>query len=188
MEIEEAIENGKIRAEEILKIRKQAKFKRAAALRKLQSTTRKGRRHFPSASSAVSAVASSAGTLIGEGDSWFDYPFSDILKILEDDYAYDVESVAHHGDLIEDIAYTGMPVGYKPIEISGQVIKQLTGKASKSEHQATFLVTKAGTYRLRRSGGNPFVDPELDKLVGKTIHCTGILTENTLIISSWDAD
>ena len=107
MEIEEAIENGRARADEILKIRKQAKFKRAAAVRKLQSAVRKGKHHSPSASSASSAVASSAGTLIGEGDSWFDYPFSDILKILEDDYAYDVESVAHHGDLIEDMAYTG---------------------------------------------------------------------------------
>ena len=57
---------------------------------------------------------------------------------------------------------------------------------SKSERQAMFLATKDGTYVLRRRGGNPFFDPVLERLVGKTIHCKGILTEHTLIISSWD--
>jgi lysophospholipase L1-like esterase len=50
---------------------------------------------------------SSAGVVIAEGDSWFDYPFCDVLKVLEDRYTYDVESVAHHGDRLEDMAYTG---------------------------------------------------------------------------------
>jgi len=79
-----------------------------------------------------------------------------------------------------------VPVGYKPIETTGQVIKQQTAKGSKSERRAPMLATKEGTYILRRRGGNPFFDPELEKLVGQTIHCKGILTEHTLIISSWD--
>jgi hypothetical protein len=46
-----------------------------------------------------------AGTLVAEGDSWFDYPLHDVLSVLEDDHGYDVESVAHKGDRVEDMAY-----------------------------------------------------------------------------------
>ena len=35
-----------------------------------------------------------AGVLVAEGDSWFDYPFTDVLSELEDRHGYDVESVA----------------------------------------------------------------------------------------------
>lgn len=45
--------------------------------------------------------------LVAEGDSWIDYPFHDILKILEDDYGFDIESVAHKGDRVEEMAYSG---------------------------------------------------------------------------------
>lgn len=78
-----------------------------------------------------------------------------------------------------------VPVGYRRIEISGEVTKRQTAKGSKSERQAIFLDTKDGTYVLRRQGGHPFVDKVLEALVGKTIHCEGILTEQTLIISKW---
>jgi hypothetical protein len=44
------------------------------------------------------------GLLIAEGDSWFDYPFSDVLDRLGD-AGYAVESVAHRGDNIEDMAH-----------------------------------------------------------------------------------
>src|SRR6185436_18046322 len=37
--------------------------------------------------------AASAGLLIAEGDSWFDYPMHDVLSVLEDDFGYDVRSV-----------------------------------------------------------------------------------------------
>jgi len=49
----------------------------------------------------------SAGVLVAEGDSWFHYPFHDVLGILEDEFGYDVESVAHWGDRIEEMAYGG---------------------------------------------------------------------------------
>ena len=45
--------------------------------------------------------------LVAEGDSWFDYPWQDVLRMLEDRHGYDVESVAHKGDRIEDMAYSG---------------------------------------------------------------------------------
>lgn len=47
----------------------------------------------------------SAGVLIAEGDSWFDYPFHDVLTMLEDEHGYDVESVAHRGDTLESMAF-----------------------------------------------------------------------------------
>ena len=47
----------------------------------------------------------SLGTLVAEGDSWFDYPFSDVLEELEDRHGWDVVSVARAGDRLEDMAY-----------------------------------------------------------------------------------
>lgn len=45
--------------------------------------------------------------LLAEGDSWFDYPFSDVLKELEDNHDCEVESVSRHGHTIEQMAYSG---------------------------------------------------------------------------------
>jgi lysophospholipase L1-like esterase len=45
------------------------------------------------------------GLLVAEGDSWFDYPFFDILEELEEGYNYEIESVAHKGDTAEEMAY-----------------------------------------------------------------------------------
>jgi len=47
------------------------------------------------------------GLLIAEGDSWFDYPFDDVLDELEDHFGYEIESVAHKGDTVEEMAYDG---------------------------------------------------------------------------------
>jgi len=49
----------------------------------------------------------SAGTLVAEGDSWFDYPLYDVLRLLEDEHGFEVESVAHKGDRVEEMAYSG---------------------------------------------------------------------------------
>jgi hypothetical protein len=67
----------------------------------------------------------------------------------------------------------------------GKVTKSVFGKGSKSEHEAVFLETDKGKYALRRQGGNPFYDPELEELVGKRIQCNGFVEEYTLIISNW---
>lgn len=45
------------------------------------------------------------GILVAEGDSWFDYPGTDIINILRWRYNYRVECVAHHGDTLENMAY-----------------------------------------------------------------------------------
>ena len=56
--------------------------------------------------SALAAAAGKPklGLLIAEGDSWFDYPFYDVLEVLENQ-GYEVESVAHMGDNLEDMAH-----------------------------------------------------------------------------------
>jgi lysophospholipase L1-like esterase len=53
---------------------------------------------------AAAAGRPRRGVLIAEGDSWFDYPFCDILARLEAE-GYEVESVAHRGDSLEDMAH-----------------------------------------------------------------------------------
>ena len=71
-------------------------------------------------------------------------------------------------------------------EFVGTVTKNIFGKGSKSEHEALFIRTQDGKqYVLRRQGGNPFYDPELQELLGKTIRCTGSVSDYVLKISDW---
>jgi hypothetical protein len=66
----------------------------------------------------------------------------------------------------------------------GHVIRKTMARGSKSEHDAVVLVTDSGgEYVLQRQGGNPFRDPTLDELVGRSISCTGIVRGRTFIIS-----
>ena len=68
-------------------------------------------------------------------------------------------------------------------KVKGKVVKKIFGAGSKSEHDAITLVTEKGEFKLRRKNGNPFFDPELEKLVGKTIRCDGITHNYTFIMS-----
>jgi hypothetical protein len=56
---------------------------------------------------AKGASGGSRGVLVAEGDSWFDYPFYDVLQKLDDDFGWDIENVAHRGDSVESMAYDG---------------------------------------------------------------------------------
>ena len=67
-----------------------------------------------------------SGVLVAEGDSWFDYPWEDVLELLEDNYGYDVEAVAHKGDRVEHMAY------------SGGNLKDLRARSRRSYGRATF--------------------------------------------------
>ena len=81
-----ALEHGKSQAQAVLDRR------RALAARRRRPGTR-------------AAARASAGLLLAEGDSWFDYPFFDVLEELEEGFGYSVESVAHKGDTVEEMAY-----------------------------------------------------------------------------------
>ncbi len=68
----------------------------------------------------------------------------------------------------------------------GRVVRKRLSTGSKSEHDALVLVTDDGQeYKLRRQGGNPFRDPELDALEGRQIECEGILRNGQLIMNIW---
>jgi hypothetical protein len=73
------------------------------------------------------------------------------------------------------------------MRVEGQVIKQMHGAGSKSEHEAVYLKSPKGAYKLRLPGGNPFSDPRLDELVGKSIsgHGTVDRVSNQLFLSDW---
>ncbi len=101
-----AIATGAALAEQALRRRNASLRKRAAALRQAspRAVARAAAVPSPLALRAVGAP-SPLGTLFAEGDSWFDYPLNDVLKKLEEDHGFDVESVAHMGDNVEDMAY-----------------------------------------------------------------------------------
>lgn len=43
--------------------------------------------------------------LIAQGDSWYAYPFFNVLKFLQWQHQYRIESVAHNGEWLETMAY-----------------------------------------------------------------------------------
>ena len=70
-------------------------------------------------------------------------------------------------------------------EFVGKVTKKLFGVGSKSEHDAIMLETNEGSFVLRRMGGNPFSDPQVDQLLGKTIRCQAEKSDYTITMSDW---
>ncbi len=66
-----------------------------------------GRIAIPAETLRALAVPPPTGLLVAEGDSWFDYPLHDVLTMIEDEHGFDVESAAHKGDTVEDMAYSG---------------------------------------------------------------------------------
>ncbi|WP_189434514.1 SGNH/GDSL hydrolase family protein [Mesorhizobium sp. M1E.F.Ca.ET.041.01.1.1] len=98
-----AVAVGKALALATLKRRAQAIEKRQRVLAKAKIKVEPTARNEPTKAPVTHA---SMGVLIAEGDSWFDYPFHDILSDLEDSYGFDVESAAHRGDTVEDMAYS----------------------------------------------------------------------------------
>lgn len=70
-------------------------------------------------------------------------------------------------------------------EFTGKVTIGLFGEGTKSEHKALYLETEDRKYVLRRKGANPFFDPELRRLIGKTIRCSGFIIDYVLTIDEW---
>jgi hypothetical protein len=71
------------------------------------------------------------------------------------------------------------------MHFQGKVTRQKVGTASKSDHAAVVLQTDNGALKLRRVGGNPFKDAELEKLVGHVIDCEGQLHQGQLLLTDW---
>lgn len=88
------------------------------------------------------------GILVAEGDSWFAYPWYNIVIYLRSHFKYEVHSVAENGDTLEDMAYN---------------YKQKVGLVSKltelSDHQKTPRAI------LLSVGGNDIAGPELQVML-----------------------
>jgi len=103
-ETAKALKIGHIQAEETVRFRDGALKKRSEALLRQGAESRERVRSVdPETAKLLGPPAGEV--LVAEGDSWFDYPFHDILRLLEDEYGYEVESVAHKGDRVEEMAY-----------------------------------------------------------------------------------
>ena len=72
------------------------------------------------------------------------------------------------------------------MQYQGKVARRPFAAGSKSDHSAVVLLTPEGPLKLRRPGGNPFQDPELDKLVGQEIVCDGEIHSGQLMLSQWN--
>lgn len=68
----------------------------------------------------------------------------------------------------------------------GTVVRRHVSGRSKHAHEAVVLETAGGDLILRREGANPFHDPELQALVGKTLRCQGEVDGATFFVTSWD--
>ena len=106
--VQAAIASGKSAADEVIAFRAKQIRKRSAVENKLPTRRRAPGppQRLPAKSRSLFGTRKTAGVIVAEGDSWFDYPMQDVLQVLEDDYLYDVESVAHKGDCVEDMAYS----------------------------------------------------------------------------------
>lgn len=71
-------------------------------------------------------------------------------------------------------------------KFEGLVLKKHLWAGTKSEHEGLILRTQGGDYKLRRQGGNPFRDEELEKLEGCRIRCEGLLRDQQIIMTTWE--
>jgi len=101
------IAKGQAKATEILARRKIARAKRAEVLASHPHKFDFNLQFLFHGETSESTLLQTAGFLAAAGDSWFDYPFFDVLKLLEDEHGYNVESSAHRGDPLEAMAYQG---------------------------------------------------------------------------------
>jgi lysophospholipase L1-like esterase len=84
-----------------------------------------------------------AGLLVAEGDSWFDYPFHDVLGVLERRFGFEIESVAHHGESAEEMAYD-------PARLAG--VARLFERLARQGRRPRAILLSAGGNDLVGSG------------------------------------
>jgi hypothetical protein len=70
--------------------------------------------------------------------------------------------------------------------LEGRVVRKRINVGSKSEHDATVLVTDEGEFKLRRQGGHPFADPDVQALAGKRIRAEGFMSAGQFIMARYD--
>lgn len=71
------------------------------------------------------------------------------------------------------------------MKLRGRVSKKVLYTGTKSEHEAIIITTPQGDFKLRRKGGNAFMDDTLNILEGKEIEGDGVLRGNQFIMERW---
>jgi len=72
-----------------------------------------------------------------------------------------------------------MPKAEKPQELAGRVERELVRPGTAGEHEAVVLRLDDGEkVILQRRGGNPFDDPETQKLAGHRVRVKGFRLES----------
>lgn len=107
-DVRKAIAQGRRRGKEVLAVRAHQRKQRVRAVvvaARAQAVSPSTVPRIRPQIIAELGPPSAAGVLIAEGDSWFDYPLHDVLTMLEDKHGFEVESVAHRGDRIENMAF-----------------------------------------------------------------------------------
>ena len=77
------------------------------------------------------------------------------------------------------------PTG-KATRLEGRVVFKRINPGSKSDHEAAVLVSTKGEFKLRRKGGPPFGDQELERLAGKRIRGVGLVSAGQFIVDSYE--
>ena len=72
------------------------------------------------------------------------------------------------------------------VEIEGRVGRKRINVGSKSEHEATVIVTERGEFKLRRQGEHPFSDPDVQALAGKRIRARGVFASGQFLMESYE--
>jgi lysophospholipase L1-like esterase len=158
-----ALEIGDTNAHNVLAFRSKALRRRSKAIAQ-HAASRSAELVSAAPGAAIpetfTGLSGTVGVLIAEGDSWFDYPWTDILRVLEDEHGYDVESVSHAGDRVEQMAYSGGQLE----EFSRQLEKLLR----------TQRIPKA---ILLSGGGNDIAGPEFGLLLNHAASAIAGLNE-----------
>jgi hypothetical protein len=131
-------------------------------LQRAQALTRAAYVMYQADAPPGNITSGQAGVLLAEGDSWFDYPRWDVLKALRRD-GYEVASVAHYGQTLEQIAYD-------TTQLSGTIAAMKLLKAEGKRPKALLL----------SAGGNDLAGPELSAIL--TYHGAGFEPLDSLIL------
>jgi len=67
----------------------------------------------------------------------------------------------------------------------GKIVIKTFGVASKSRHDAVYLVTGDEEFVLRQKGTNPFTDNPLAKLEGREVEVTGRISDYIFWVEKW---
>ena len=71
-------------------------------------------------------------------------------------------------------------------DLRGRIERRWVAQGSKSEREAVVLIDATGqAHVLRRVGGNPFRDPQLDALLGQSLLLLGEVRDSYFLVHQW---